>query len=239
MDAKAVEFLNVCYGYAAETDVLMDVNFSVEQSTITAVMGKSGSGKSTLLQMINGMIRPGAGEVRLHGSPVDYTDLYALRLQIGYVVQHIGLFPHMTIFENIGILGRITKKSRQQVENRVKHLMDMVQLPESYLDKYPHDLSGGEQQRAGICRALLLSPPLLLMDEPFASLDNDTKRGIYQHLLEIQKKENRTVILVTHDWEETAALAGRFIWIENGKVEATGGKDDLVKLREEYFSRGG
>ena len=239
MNVKAIDFSNVRYGYVPEKDVLKGIDLSVEQSTITAILGKSGSGKSTLLQIINGMIRPGEGEVRLHGRPVDYADLYALRLQIGYVVQHIGLFPHMTIFQNISILGRVIKKPKRQVESRVKQLIDMVQLPAIYLGKYPHELSGGEQQRAGICRALLLKPPVLLMDEPFASLDNDTKRGIYHHLLDIQKKENRTVVLVTHDWEETAALADNFIWIEDGKVKATGGKADLVKLKDDYFSTGG
>lgn len=239
MDIKAIDLLNVSYGYIPSQDILNRINVSIEQSTITAVLGKSGSGKSTLLQIINGMIRPREGDVRLHGSAVDYRNIYALRLQVGYVVQHIGLFPHMTISENISILGRVTKKPKQEVKNRVKQLFDMVELPATYLNKYPHELSGGEQQRAGICRALLLKPPLLLMDEPFASLDNNSKRGIYDHLLDIQKKECRTVVMVTHDWEDTAALADNFIWIENGNVKATGGKDDLMKLRDEYFSAGG
>lgn len=235
MEVKAIDFLNVWYGYTPGKHVLKGIDLSVEESTITAILGKSGSGKSTLLQIINGMIRPHKGEVKLHSSPIDYSDLYAQRLQIGYVVQHIGLFPHMTISENISILGRIIKRPKQEVQDRVKHLIDMVQFPASYLDKYPHELSGGEQQRAGICRALLLKPPLLLMDEPFASLDNNTKRSIYHHLLDIQKKENRTIVLVTHDWEETAALADNFFWIENGEVRATGGKPDLLKLKEDYF----
>lgn len=236
MDVNAIDFVNVSYAYAAEKDVLKGVSFSVRQSTITAISGKSGSGKSTLLQIINGMMTPDDGEVRLYAHPIDYSNLYALRLRIGYVVQHVGLFPHMTIAENISILGRIIQKPKQEVRDRVRQLIDMVQLPVTYLDKYPHELSGGEQQRAGICRALLLKPPLVLMDEPFASLDNNTKQAIYHHLLEIQKIENRTIILVTHDWEETAALADNFIWIENGEVKATGGKEDLLKLRDNYFS---
>lgn len=236
MNVNAIDFSGVWYGYVPGQDVLKGISFSIERSTTAAVLGRSGSGKSTLLQIINGMIRPRDGVVSLHGRPVDYTDPYAARLQIGYVVQHVGLFPHLTIFENIAILGRIAKKPRPVVENRVRELVDMVKLPERYLDRYPHELSGGEQQRAGICRALLLKPPLLLMDEPFASLDNDTKHGIYDHLLDIQKKESRTVVLVTHDWEETAALADNFIWIENGKVRGMGGKGDLVKLKDEYFS---
>ena len=236
MNVKAIDFLNVWYGYSPGADVLKGVNISVDVSTITAILGKSGSGKSTLLQIINGMIKPHQGEVRLNDRPVDYRDLYALRLQIGYVVQHVGLFPHMTIGENINILGRIIGKPKAQVQSRVEQLLEMVQLPVAFLNSYPHELSGGEQQRAGICRALLLNPPLLLMDEPFASLDNNTKRSIYSHLLDIQKKENRTVVLVTHDWEETAALADKFIWIENGNVKSAGGKSDLLKLKDDYFS---
>lgn len=236
MDANAIDLLNVSYGYTPVKVVLRRINLSFEQSTITAIIGKSGSGKSTLLEIINGMIKPDEGEVRLHGIPVDYANVYTLRLKIGYVVQHIGLFPHMSVSENISILGRILKKPGQEIEDRIRYLIDMVQLPVAYLNKYPHELSGGEQQRAGICRALLLKPPVLLMDEPFASLDNDTKRSIYDHLLDIQKKESRTIVLVTHDWDETAALADNFIWIENGEVKARGGKTDLVKLRDDYFS---
>ncbi len=236
MDVKAVDFSNVRYGYSPGKQVLKGITLSIEQSTITAILGKSGSGKSTLLQIINGMIRPDEGEVKLHAIPIDYSDLYRLRLKIGYVVQHVGLFPHMTIGENVSVLGKVIKKPVQEVQDRVKQLMEMVRLPAVYLDKYPHELSGGEQQRAGICRALLLKPPLLLMDEPFASLDNNTKQTICRYLLDIQKRENRTIILVTHDWEETVALADNFIWIENGDVKSAGGKADLLKLKDDYFS---
>jgi osmoprotectant transport system ATP-binding protein len=219
--------------------VLNNIKLSVHHSTITAIIGKSGSGKSTLLRIINGMIRPDEGEVRLSGNLVDYGNIHALRLKLGYVVQHVGLFPHMTIGENIGILGRVSKKPKADVRTRVNELLRMVQLPDTYLNKYPHELSGGEQQRAGLCRALLLKPPLLLMDEPFASLDNRTKKGIYQHLLDIQMKERRTIIIVTHDWEETVALADRFVWIEEGNVKASGDRSDLIRLKDHYFSDAG
>jgi osmoprotectant transport system ATP-binding protein len=236
---KAIECSNLRYGYTTAHHVLNGITISIEESTITAILGKSGSGKSTLLQIINGITRPESGEVRLRGEPIDYRNLFALRLCIGYVVQHVGLFPHMTIYENISILGRITKKPKQEIETRVRQLVEMVELPLTYLKKFPHELSGGEQQRAGICRALLLKPPLLLMDEPFASLDNDTKQSIYPHLLDIQRREKRTIVLVTHDWQETAALADHFIWLENGEVKATGGKTGLLDLKEAYFSTAG
>jgi osmoprotectant transport system ATP-binding protein len=236
MESNAIDILNVSYGYTPDRDVLKKIDLSIHQSTITAIIGKSGSGKSTLLQIINGMLQPGEGEVKLHGSAIDYRNIYSLRLGIGYVVQHIGLFPHMTMAENIGILGKVIKKPKAEVRDRVNELLEMVQLPKTYLDKYPHELSGGEQHRAGICRALLLSPPIVLMDEPFASLDNRTKKGIYQHLLDIQKKERRTIIIVTHDWEETLALADRFVWIEAGSVKASGERSELMTLKDTYFS---
>ena len=236
MGNKAIDFLNVSFSFNDTQDVLNDINLSIQQSTITAVIGKSGSGKSTLLQLVNGMLRPTQGEVKLKGKPIDYQNIHEMRLQIGYVVQHIGLFPHLTISENIGILGRIGKRPKTAIDKRTRELMDMIGLPLHYLKKYPFELSGGEQQRVGLCRALLLNPPMVLMDEPFASLDFETKRSIYRYLLDIQKKEPRTVIMITHDWEETFALAEHFVWIENGSVKASGPISELSKLKDIYFS---
>lgn len=214
--------------------VLDDISINLKKEYITAILGKSGSGKSTILQMINGMIRPDHGQVKLNGTLLDYKNIHSQRLQIGYVVQQVGLFPHMSVGENIRLLGKIAKKPTTDIEKRVKVLMDMVQLPISHLDKYPYQLSGGEQQRAGLCRAMLLQPPLLLMDEPFASLDHATTQGIYKHLLEIQQKESRTVVLVTHDWEEAIRLADAFVWIAEGKIKATGDKAMLVEMKNVY-----
>jgi osmoprotectant transport system ATP-binding protein len=142
----------------------------------------------------------------------------------------------MTIRENICLLGKISKKPENEIRNRMSNLLDMVNLSPSYLDKFPHEISGGEQQRAGLCRAMLLNPPLLLMDEPFASLDYGTKHKIYGHLLDIQKKESRTIILVTHDWDEAIKLADNFIWIDKGKIREIGNKADLEQLKSVYFS---
>ena len=236
MQDNAIDISDVVFGYQRSLDVLYHIDVSIHSSAITVVIGKSGSGKSTLLKLINGMVRPREGEVRLNGRTLDYENIHALRLQIGYVVQHVGLFPHMTIAENVSILGRIARNQRQQIDKRVRTLMDMVELPASYLNKYPHQLSGGEQQRIGLCRALMLNPPVVLMDEPFASLDHKTKHGIYTHLLDIQKREPRTIVMVTHNWEETMTLADRFIWVENGKVKAHGDKQDLMLLKDIYFA---
>lgn len=216
--------------------VLDDISVYLKKQRITAILGKSGSGKSTLLQLINGMIRPDQGQVTLGGKPLDYRNIYSQRLQIGYVVQQVGLFPHMSVGDNIRLLGQISDKPALEVKARIRILMDMVQLPLSHLEKYPYQLSGGEQQRAGLCRAMLLQPPLLLMDEPFASLDHATKQGIYHHLLEIQDRESRTIAIVTHDWEEAIKLADDFVWIAKGKVKETGDKAKLVEMKNIYLA---
>jgi osmoprotectant transport system ATP-binding protein len=234
-DEYFVEIKNITHKYG-HIQVLKNFTYSFKKNKITVILGKSGSGKSTLLQIINGMVEPLQGEVILNGNLLAYKNNHLLRLNIGYVVQHVGLFPHMTIKENISLLGRIIKKPEDEIHIRMHELLDMVNLSTSYLNKYPHELSGGEQQRAGLCRAMLINPSLLLMDEPFASLDYGTKRRIYKHILDIQKKESRTVILVTHDWEEAITLADYFIWIFDGKIRASGDKSSLEELKENYFS---
>ncbi|HLW20860.1 MAG TPA: ATP-binding cassette domain-containing protein [Cyclobacteriaceae bacterium] len=234
-DVNLVELHHITHAFG-DHRVLSDVTLSFEKERITAILGKSGSGKSTLLQLINGMIRPNGGQVMLQGKPLDYRNIHTVRLQIGYVVQHVGLFPHMTVRDNIMLLGKISKMSLPAIIQRMKMLMEMVRLPLSYYDKYPYQLSGGEQQRAGLCRAMLLHPSLLLMDEPFASLDYATKQGIYQHLLEIQKTESRTVVIVTHDWEEAIKLADHFVWIADGTIKASGDKSQLITLKNTYLS---
>jgi osmoprotectant transport system ATP-binding protein len=232
----SVEIKNVTHTFD-DSILFSDLNYSFATDKITAVLGKSGSGKSTLLQIINGMIKPNEGEVFFHGYPLDYKNLHLLRRKIGYVVQHVGLFPHMTILENISLLGKISKRPENEISERILELLDMVNLSPSYLNKFPHELSGGEQQRAGLCRAMLLKPSLLLMDEPFASLDYDTKLRIYDHLLVIQKLERRTVILVTHDWDEAMKLADEFIWIDKGEIRERGNNTRLEHLKGIYFSK--
>jgi osmoprotectant transport system ATP-binding protein len=234
--SPSVEIKNVTHTFD-DSILFSDLYYSFATDKITAVLGKSGSGKSTLLQIINGMIKPNEGEVFFHGDPLDYKYLHLLRRKIGYVVQHVGLFPHMTIYENISLLGKISKRPEDEIRERILELLDMVNLSPSYLDKFPHELSGGEQQRAGLCRAMLLKPSLLLMDEPFASLDYDTKLRIYDHLLVIQKLEQRTVILVTHDWDEAMKLADEFIWIDKGEIRERGNNTRLEHLKGIYFSK--
>ena len=215
--------------------VLTDLSFVFNENLVTAILGKSGSGKSTLLKIINGTVKPDQGRVTLFGQPIDYTHIQSVRLQMGYVVQQVGLFPHMDVQSNIDILGRVNHQQSNLNYPRVQQLMDMVDLPLSYITKYPFELSGGEQQRVGLCRAMFLNPPVLLMDEPFGSLDYESKRNIYRHLLAIQAREPRTIILVTHDWDEAITLADRFMWIKERGIKAEGDKLALIELKNSMF----
>jgi len=215
--------------------VLTQITHSFPEKKITTILGKSGSGKTTLLQIINGMVKPKSGMVTAFGMSVDYDRLSELRIQMGYVIQQVGLFPHLNVQANISLLGKIKKLSADFINSRVSHLMNLVQLPLSHSTKYPHELSGGEQQRIGLCRAMFLNPPVLLMDEPFGSLDYETKQGIYSHLEHIQKNEPRTIIIVTHDWDEAIKLSDHFICLENGKIKTSGGKNELMKAKNDYF----
>ena len=230
-----IELRQISHSFGAQK-VLDDITVNLKNKRVTAVLGKSGSGKSTLLQIINGMIPPDQGQVLFKGKPLDYKNIHTQRLQMGYVVQQVGLFPHMSVEENIGLLGKIISRPSHEISERTKVLMEMVGLPLAHLSKFPYQLSGGEQQRVGLCRAMLLQPPLLLMDEPFASLDYATKQGIYDHLLAIQQKESRTIAIVTHDWEEAIKLADDFIWLANGKVKEAGDKAKLVKMKSTYLA---
>jgi len=157
-----------------------------------------------------------------------------LRLQIGYAVQHVGIFPHMTVKENITLLANITQQDKSKIDARLKRLLEMVQLPQSYFSKKPHQLSGGEQQRVGLCRAFFLEPPLVLMDEPFASLDYRTKSGIYHHLLHIQQEEPTSIIIVTHQFEEAQILCDEFVWLNEGKIYKQGAKSLLTTIQNEF-----
>jgi osmoprotectant transport system ATP-binding protein len=179
-----------------------------------------------------------SGEISLFGTPLNYDAINQVRLTIGYVVQQTGLFPHLTIEENITLLGRVSKQSVEKIGPRLRHLIEMAQIPESYLNRFPYQLSGGEQQKVGLCRALFLNPPLVLMDEPFASLDSETKQSIYSYVKNFQQVEPRTIVLVTHDWTEASYLADKFILLESGAIKAEGNIDQLQALKQIHLPEG-
>jgi len=214
--------------YNRET-ALADICLAFTDLVTTAVVGPSGSGKSTLLQLINGLIRPTQGKVSVFGEPIDYERLPQLRLRIGYAVQGTGLFPHLTVWENITLLARLARWDPERIRARAKELMRLVDLPLSFERRYPHELSGGQQQRVGLCRAMMLNPKIFLLDEPFGALDPMTRSEIHQEFLHLQMIEARTMILVTHDLREALKLAQEVVILERGRLIQKGPGPEILK----------
>ncbi len=222
------------YGTAT---ALGGVTLSFRDDATTAVVGPSGSGKSTLLQMINGLIRPDEGEVRLFGAPIDYGRIAEVRRRIGYAVQGTGLFPHLTVEKNIGLLARVEKWDRRRTAERIAELIRLVELPPSFANRYPHELSGGEQQRVGLCRAMMLDPPLFLLDEPFGALDPITRREVHDEFARLQRSKARTIVLVTHDIREAIRLADEIVVLRRSAVAQAGPCDEVVRAPANDFVR--
>lgn len=231
---KPIIFNKVSHHYLKD-NVLSGLSFEIEENIITAVIGKSGSGKSTLLQIINGLVVPAEGEVFVFGGKLDYKRINEIRLKIGYSVQGTGLFPHMTVYENISLLGRITNKPKEELSVRIDRLMKLVDLPLEFKSKYPYQLSGGELQRVGLCRAMVLNPPLFLLDEAFAALDPATKNEIHIELLKIQQIEPRTIVMVSHDLAEAVKLADKIIVLQQGVIQQYGTKDEIANKPANEF----
>ena len=223
-----VELIHVTHKIEERT-ILQDLSVGFAANKVTAIIGKSGSGKSTLLKIINGLVRPALGEVKLFGKNIEYDGVARQRKKLGYVVQGIGLFPHLTVEENILLSGKIHLSKEELNKERVHELMNLVNLQSQLKGKYPHQISGGEQQRVGICRALFLAPPVLLMDEPFGSLDSITRFDIHREFIELQRKMPRTVLLVTHDMAEAKKLADEILVLDRGTVQQFGAKHQIFE----------
>lgn len=194
------------------------VSFQVEAGELCTLIGPSGCGKSTLLRMLNRMIPTTAGTIELNGQLITDQDEVQLRRHIGYVIQNVGLFPHYTVEQNLAIVPKLLKKERQWIHQRSQEMMELIHLPQEYLPKYSHELSGGQAQRVGVARALIADPPVLLMDEPFSAVDPQTRWSLQQSFLEIQRELKKTVIFVTHDIEEALALGDSIAIMKEGKL---------------------
>jgi osmoprotectant transport system ATP-binding protein len=206
---------------AARVQVLRDVSLTVGAGEIVALVGRSGAGKTTLLRLINRLIDPDAGQITVGGRRTTAWDPIELRRQTGYVIQDAGLFPHMTVAANVAIVPRLLTWPEGRIAARVDELLLMVGLaPDAYRDRWPDELSGGERQRVGLARALAADPPLLLMDEPFGSLDPITKAELHAEFIRLQQTLHRAVVLVTHDMAEAFALADRVAVLHDGQIVA-------------------
>jgi osmoprotectant transport system ATP-binding protein len=221
MPTVGVEFAKVSYALADGRFLLRDVSLELEAGTTTALLGRSGSGKTTLLRMVNELVMPTSGEVRVAGKATRDYDTVALRRSIGYVIQETGLFPHLTVERNAGMALELAGRSKQEIAARVREVLALAGLEyEEFRGRYPWQLSGGQRQRVGLARALAMDPMVLLMDEPFGALDPLTRAEMQTMLRGLLEKVGKTVLLVTHDLDEALYLGQRVVFLSEGSVAA-------------------
>ena len=214
-----VEFRQVSFGHGRRTPVLDDFTLAVDAGEVVALVGASGAGKTTVLKLVNRLLLPETGDVLVQGRDTRHWDPIRLRRSIGYVIQVGGLFPHMTVADNIAVVPRLERWNDARIGNRVRDLLELTGLPPSdYAGRWPDERSGGQRQRVGVARALAADPPVLLMDEPFGALDPVTRRQLQREFRKIQSRLRKTVLLVTHDMAEAMMLADRIGVLEHGKL---------------------
>ncbi len=221
----------------ATTIALDRLDLEIESGRTTALIGPSGAGKSSVLRMLIGLEWPDAGQVRFDGQPLRRDRLLEQRRRIGYVIQEGGLFPHLTAAENIGLLARAVGWTRQAINERAEALTRLCQLPDGALASYPSELSGGQRQRVGLIRALMLDPPVLLLDEPLGALDPIVRFELQAQMRELFSNLGKTVVLVTHDVAEAAYLAGTLVLMRDGRLIQQGTARELIDSPVESFVR--
>lgn len=203
----------------AEQTALYPLSLQIEHGDFITIIGQSGSGKTTLLKMLNGLVQPDSGSVMINAENLASTDLVQLRRKIGYVVQENGLFPHLTVAENIGYVLSLQNRPKAEIAKRVTELLPLVNLDGELKKRYPHQLSGGQKQRVGIARALAAKPDIILMDEPFSALDPVTRKLLQQEIKQLWQTLGTTVVFVTHDIDEALNLGTKVLVLHQGKIE--------------------
>ena len=219
------EHVNKSYG---KNPVLKDLNFTIQDGQFVVLIGPSGCGKTTTMKMINRLLEPDSGTLSIDGQDIHKQDKVELRRHIGYVIQQIGLFPNMTVAQNICVVPKLLKYDKARCEEIVREMLRMVDM-EQYADKYPSQLSGGQQQRIGVLRALAASPPIVLMDEPFSALDPMTREILQDEVKNIQRRLNKTVIFVSHDMTEALKLADVIIFMSGGKIVQMASPEEMLE----------
>lgn len=224
-----IEFRNVKKSYKNNI-ILENFNLDIEDGNLVVLIGSSGCGKTTLLKMINRLIEFTSGEILVNGKNIKEMDPIELRRSIGYVIQQTGLFPHMTVKENIEIIPKLMGKSEEEINQKTIDLLNMVGLdPEKYSDRYPVELSGGQQQRVGVARAFAADAEIILMDEPFSALDPITRAELQEELFNIQKEYRKTIVFVTHDMDEAINLADKICILKDGKILQYDTPENILK----------
>ncbi|MBB5183127.1 ABC transporter ATP-binding protein [Catenisphaera adipataccumulans] len=222
-----IEFKHVVKSYGDKV-ILHDLNFTIEDGQFVCLIGKSGCGKTTTLKSINQLIPIDSGKILIDGNDVSQANKAELRRHIGYVIQQIGLFPNMTVAENIQVVPRLLKYDDQQCQEITDRMLGLVHM-ESYADAYPSELSGGQQQRIGVLRALAANPPIVLMDEPFGALDPLTRDDLQDEIKNIQQQLNKTIVFVTHDMNEALKLADVIIFMDQGQIVQMGTPEEFLR----------
>lgn len=237
MAQTAIEFQNVTKQFDNVSLPSVDrVSLTIEEGEFITILGSSGSGKTTLLKMVNRLYEPTEGKIILFGEDISTVDVVKVRRRIGYVIQQVGLFPHMTIAENISVVPRLLKWEKKRTEDRVDELLNLVGLlPEEFKHRYPAQLSGGQQQRVGLARALAVNPKIMLLDEPFGAIDAITRMKLQDELLRIHGELKRTFLFVTHDINEAFKLGGRVIVMNEGKVSQFDTPERIVRQPADEF----
>ena len=221
MPQTTLEFADVSFSRNGGAPILDRFSLAVETGEVLAIVGRSGAGKSTLLKLVNRLLLPQSGTVQVEERDTREWDPIRLRRRIGYVLQDVGLFPHMTVASNVGVVPRLERWSVERTSARVAELLDLVGLPATqFADRWPDELSGGQRQRVGVARAWAVDPPVLLMDEPFGALDPLTRAELHAEFRRIQQRLRKTVIIVTHDMGEAFALGDRVGVIDEGRLVA-------------------
>ncbi|MEK4130127.1 ABC transporter ATP-binding protein [Solibacillus sp. FSL W8-0474] len=228
---------NLTKTYRGNKKAVDNLSIDIEQGEFIVFIGTSGSGKTTALRMINRMIEPTSGKIMMDGTDLSKMNAVQLRRQIGYVIQQIGLMPHMTIRDNITLVPKLLKWDKQEKDKVAERLIGMVNLPTSYLDMYPAQLSGGQQQRIGVIRALAANQDIILMDEPFGALDPITRDTLQDLMKDLQVRLGKTVIFVTHDMDEAIKLADRICIMHEGKVVQFDTPDNILANPANDFVR--
>jgi osmoprotectant transport system ATP-binding protein len=213
-----IEFQNVVKAYEG-VSIIKDLSLTIEKGELFVLIGPSGCGKTTTMKMINRLIEPTQGRILINSEDIMKKDPVSLRREIGYVIQQIGLFPHMTIEQNVALVPKLKKMDPKKYLKRVDELLEMVGLdPSTFKKRYPSELSGGQQQRVGVIRALAADPPIILMDEPFSALDPISREQLQDELTRLQREIHKTIVFVTHDMDEAIKIADRICLLKDGEI---------------------
>ena len=224
-----IEYKNVTKSYSG-VPVVKGIHLTIQEGEFVTLIGPSGCGKTTTLKMLNRLIPMDGGDILINGESIMAQDAETLRRNIGYVIQQIGLFPNMTVEQNITVVPRLLKWDKARCHERVKELLNLVDMDyKTYAHKYPNELSGGQQQRIGVLRALAAEPPIVLMDEPFGALDPITRDTLQDEIKSLQKRLNKTIIFVTHDMNEAIKLADRIVFMYEGKILQCASPEEMLR----------